>query len=170
LNETILAGEGNNNITGSAFNDHIVGGLGGSTFSTNVFDGGAGNDTLESGAASDRLVGGDGNDVIHSGAGSDNIWGDAGDDIIDVGLGTDGVYGGAGRDTFLFTTAEVGADVIVDYKPGEDHISFAGLGLAYADLHISTTQYGDILVEAGTHQIYLAGFDAALLTPDNFSF
>ena len=47
------------NITGSAFNDVLIGGTG-----NNTLDGGAGNDLLVGGAGGDVLIGGAGNDTV----------------------------------------------------------------------------------------------------------
>ena len=63
----IVGGDGNDTITGTAFNDTI--------------DGGNGNDTITGGPGNDRIEGGNGNDTLT---------GSAGDDIVtDVGDGED---------------------------------------------------------------------------------
>lgn len=161
---TILAGEGNNMISGSAFDDRLVGGD-----NRDDLNGNAGNDVIESGWGDDYLKGGDGNDVLRGDNGMDTLWGDAGDDILDGGKGTDGLLGGAGRDTFVFSAADTDADFIEDFKVGEDLLSFAGQGLSFADAHIAGTA-ADIQVTVGAHTVHLMGFDPSLLTADSFAF
>jgi Ca2+-binding RTX toxin-like protein len=65
--KTINGFDGNDTITGTAFND--------------IIDGGNGNDTI---------TGGPGDDVIEGGNGNDTLTGSAGDDVVtDVGDGND---------------------------------------------------------------------------------
>ncbi|QWF15371.1 M91 family zinc metallopeptidase [Lysobacter capsici] len=64
-------------------------------------DGGAGNDTITTGAGRDRIDGGAGNDTIRSGDGRDDVFGNTGNDTIDAGRGNDVVYGGDGNDRLL---------------------------------------------------------------------
>ncbi|MGB2831422.1 MAG: calcium-binding protein [Methylotenera sp.] len=120
------------NITGSAFNDTLIGdGL------VNILDGGAGNDTLIGGASGDQLIGGLGVDTVSyaSSAGAvtanlttnvntgsdangdtfsgvesligsafnDTLTGDGNDNLLDGGAGNDTLSGGAGNDTFIMT-------------------------------------------------------------------
>jgi Ca2+-binding RTX toxin-like protein len=61
--------------------------------------GGAGDDTIATGAAADKLYGGDGNDVLSGGAGNDQMFGENGDDRLIGGAGNDIINGGAGNDT-----------------------------------------------------------------------
>jgi len=74
--ENIIAGSGNDNITGDA-ND-------------NALDGGAGDDTV---------IGGAGDDKLNGGTGDDDIEGGVGNDILDGGADNDDLDGGAGDDT-----------------------------------------------------------------------
>jgi Ca2+-binding RTX toxin-like protein len=78
-----------------------------------TFDGGAGDDTLNTGSYTDKLYGGDGNDIINSGAGDDSLDGGAGNDtliggsgsdILVGGFGNDALTGGAGADRFVYDT------------------------------------------------------------------
>jgi Ca2+-binding RTX toxin-like protein len=64
-------------------------------------DGGAGMDTLISGAGVDNLNGGAGNDLIDSQAGMDTVSGGDGDDIVIGGLDTDTINGNAGNDILI---------------------------------------------------------------------
>ncbi|TWI06145.1 hemolysin type calcium-binding protein [Luteimonas cucumeris] len=66
-----------------------------------VVDGGAGDDSITTGAGNDRIDGGTGNDSITTGAGRDDIFGNTGNDRIEAGSGDDVVYGGDGDDVML---------------------------------------------------------------------
>lgn len=76
--ENLLAGAGNDRLTGNAANNLLVGG--------------AGNDTLYGAAGDDRLQGGAGRDVMHGGLGNDTYWADGADTIVELaGAGVDTV-------------------------------------------------------------------------------
>ena len=79
-------------IFGDAGNDHLTA----MSTENDVFDGGAGNDTLDSGLATDGATfrGGDGADTITGGSGASN-------ETIDPGAGDDTIDGGGGTDTYL---------------------------------------------------------------------
>gem|GEM_PF-4675857 len=81
--------EGIDSITGSPFDDLLIGDEG-----DNFLDGLGGNDTLIGNGGNDILMGGDGNDKLYGGAGrdllfggrgSDQLAGEAGDDILVAG-------------------------------------------------------------------------------------
>jgi Ca2+-binding RTX toxin-like protein len=57
--KTITGGDGNDTITGTAFNDNI--------------DGGNGNDTITGGPGDDTIEGGNGNDTLTGSGGDDNV-------------------------------------------------------------------------------------------------
>ena len=86
--ENILAGAGNDSITGST--------------AANSLDGGVGNDTMDGGGGNDTLVGGAGNDLLIASAGVDNLSGGDGDDGFQLNGATNiagwVVDGGAGAD------------------------------------------------------------------------
>ncbi|WDD36971.1 calcium-binding protein (plasmid) [Nostoc sp. UHCC 0926] len=119
------------NISGTEYDDYIVGNNGNDTLSTrsggkDTIIGGAGNDrlsadyssgnnTLNGGAGNDRLSadysggnntlnGGAGDDYLSTNASSGNnlLFGDDGNDILIGGNSNDSLYGGAGTDTFVF--------------------------------------------------------------------
>jgi Ca2+-binding RTX toxin-like protein len=67
--KTIFGGDGNDTITGTAFNDTIFGGNGNDTVT-----GGPGDDFIEGGNGNDTLTGSDGNDTVRDeGDGNDTI-------------------------------------------------------------------------------------------------
>ena len=77
---SIIGGEGNDKITGSAFADYLGGGNG-----------------------NDSLWGGAGNDVLEGGKGADQMFGDDGNDRFLAKDGTrDILNGGAGKDSAVF--------------------------------------------------------------------
>ncbi|SMO65913.1 calcium-binding protein [Paracoccus laeviglucosivorans] len=79
---TVYAGDGNDVIIGTAFDDFI--------------DGGSGNDTIRAGDGHDFIQSSTGDDLIYGGDGSDNIrWGQGNFDEV---VGNDTIYGGAGQD------------------------------------------------------------------------
>tara|TARA_R110002124_G_scaffold64985_2_gene178029 strand:- start:862969 stop:881598 length:18630 start_codon:yes stop_codon:yes gene_type:complete len=117
-------------ITGTDFNDIMVGGIG-----TDTFIGGLGQDDLQGGDGADYLDGGDGVDVISGGDGDDVIYGGAGDDQLTGGAGADTFYSGDGVDT-------------IDGNAGIDLVDYS------AELHaISVT------IEFGTFQVELDADD-----------
>lgn len=125
---------GINNLTGSAFNDILIG-----NSLANTIDGGAGNDVLEGLAGADTFLGGAGIDTAsyaHSTTGviadlatpanntndaagdiyssienltgsnfNDTLRGDGNDNLLDGGLGNNTLDGGGGFDTVNYSTA-----------------------------------------------------------------
>ncbi len=93
--------QGVDGIIGSAFDDTLIGfdnqGLVGDVY-TNIFYGGAGNDSMNLGGGNDIAYGGADNDTILAGAGDDYAAGDAGNDQIFGGDGNDTATGGTGND------------------------------------------------------------------------
>lgn len=83
----ILGLDGNDTITGTAFDDTIIGGNG-----------------------NDTITGGPGVDYIEGNAGNDTLTGSAGNDTLIAGSGNDTLSGGVGNDTLLATPADAGAD------------------------------------------------------------
>ena len=119
--ENLIAGAGDDMITGNAAPNAISGGEGADTINgadgadqlaggggADVINGGAGddglsgdagNDTLDGGAGVDWLYGRGGDDVLRGGGQTDALFGNAGDDTLSGGAGDDGLNGGAGDDT-----------------------------------------------------------------------
>lgn len=77
---------GNDDITGSRFDD--------------ILEGGNGNDTLIGADGNDRLVGGTGNDRLFGGNGDDTLIGGIGNDLLHAGAGVNSLIGGVGDDTY----------------------------------------------------------------------
>jgi Ca2+-binding RTX toxin-like protein len=69
-------------VTGTSFNDTIIGEAAAGPSQPNIFNGGNGNDTVR---------GGDGNDTVNGGGGDDTVVGNAGQDSLVGGSGNDAV-------------------------------------------------------------------------------
>lgn len=82
----------------------------------------------------DTITGDEKSNVIRGEAGSDTLYGMGGDDVLVGDAGNDLMYGGAGRDVFVYDKRGYGTDIIGDFTQGEDKISFAGMGITFADL------------------------------------
>jgi serralysin len=102
----------------------------------NTVEGGAANDRLAGTAGADNLIGGAGNDTFYGysgndtllgGAGKDSLYAGDGDDVLIGGLSKDKLYGGSGQDTFVFDTAvrKGQFDQIYDFKPSDDTIQIS---------------------------------------------
>jgi len=71
------------------------------------------------------LTGNSANNVLSGGAGNDVLNGGAGNDVLIGGTGMDTMTGGTGNDRFVFADGDfssktaTGADVIVDFTPGD---------------------------------------------------
>lgn len=103
------------NLTGSAYNDTLSGNA-----NANVFDGGAGTDTLSYDAVATALTanlatgtasGGGGADTILNienltgGTANDTLTGNGGDNVLDGNTGADTLTGGLGNDTYIVDNA-----------------------------------------------------------------
>ena len=89
--------------------------------------GGSGDEILWGNQFSNEIHGGDGNDNLSGGSsGNDKLFGDAGNDYIAGGGGNDELTGGSGIDRFIFgnNLGPEGQDIVWDYTPNEDHLSF----------------------------------------------
>ena len=109
------------NLTGSEFDDVLVGDTGDNGLSgnagTDVIFSFAGADTLNGGAGNDRLFGGDDDDTLNGGSeddflvggsGADVLNGDAGNDVLFGVVGDDNLFGGTGDDVLLGGTGANG--------------------------------------------------------------
>ncbi len=94
-------GGGGNTLRGAEGDDRIQVFRGERSF----LDGGAGQDSLSSGAGGDTLDGGEGNDSLDGGLGNDVLIGGAGADTLRGGAGGDRMLGGLGDDTYIVDAA-----------------------------------------------------------------
>nr|WP_241741519.1 Hint domain-containing protein [Gemmobacter straminiformis] len=121
-------------VIGSAFNDTLVGYDQQSTVPgdsyTNVFFGGAGNDSLDGAGGDDSLYGGADQDTILGGTGNDLLDGGTGNDQLAGGTGNDLIYGAEGEDSI---SADAGNDTVYG-GDGNDTVSgVSGSNLIYGD-------------------------------------
>ena len=100
------AGDGNDTLYGTPFDD--------------ILNGGNGHDRVFGGGGDDIVCGGTGNDRVLGDAGNDAVYGEEGDDEVDGGPGEDYVLGGAEEDRLTvwgdgldFVDGDYGADVVV---------------------------------------------------------
>ncbi len=91
---TFDAGDGDDILQGTLWNETLIGGNG-----NDVIYAGDGNDTVNGGADQDTLYGGSGNDTLNGGDGADSLFGDVGDDVLEGGAGADILDAGGGDDT-----------------------------------------------------------------------
>ncbi|WGW04689.1 Hint domain-containing protein [Tropicibacter oceani] len=96
------------------------------------YDGGAGNDTIDTGDGNDTILGGDGNDNIFARDGNDSIDGGSGNDTIFGGLGGDTIAGGDGDDYIDggdgddFLTTGLGQDTLIGGAGNDTLMNSAG--------------------------------------------
>lgn len=98
----VLAGDGDDHMTGGDLRDSLQGGPGNDTAAAgagrDVLVGGTGDDKLSSGADDDLLSGNSGNDLLRGGAGADLLGGGQGMDRLFGGPGPDQLIGGPQKD------------------------------------------------------------------------
>ena len=112
-----------------------------------------GGETLTGDNGINAILGDFGNDVLSGLDGDDLIRGEAGRDIITGGFGADTLFGGAGVDEFVYREVSEGADLILDFTPGEDKIRVDAAGFG-----------GDLF--AGMNVELLVAVGAATLNED----
>ena len=105
------------NLVGGSADDHLVGSDGAFNQTSNILDGGAGNDLLEGLNGDDLLIGSLGDDTLNGGHGADSLRG---------GLGTDRLIGGYGYEDVAdyadrATGVEVSLDGIADDGAGDEN-------------------------------------------------
>jgi Ca2+-binding RTX toxin-like protein len=101
--EALVAGSGNDELTGNNSNNKLVGGAGEDTLY-----GGLGDDILAGDGGSDAIYGGEGDDTISGGDGdirTDSLYGGAGDDVIYAGA--DSVFGEDGHDRIILAASAI---------------------------------------------------------------
>ncbi|NVJ97967.1 MAG: hypothetical protein HWE25_07440 [Alphaproteobacteria bacterium] len=154
IHGTIVAGDGDDTITGSALDDTI--------------SGDNGNDKLAGGIGDDIITGGEGSDTIAGNAGNDSLSGGNGDDTIAGGNGDDLMTGGAGYDAFEISEGW-GQDTIQDFVFGEDALKLGG-SLTFGDL-VAEQDGANTIISDGNgntlliNNFFAADFDASLFEP-----
>ena len=97
-------------------NDQLIAGNGLGDLTQVDYDGGDGNDTVQTGDDADLIAGGTGNDILRAGAGNDTVDGQDGDDQLFGEAGIDRLTGGNGADSF---DCESPGDVLIDAGAGD---------------------------------------------------
>ena len=125
FDDTVIGGDGDEEVWADAGSDHITGNGGADTLNgadgPDSIDGGDGDDLLYGGADADSLIGGSGADYVYGDDGADTLDGGDGADTLDGGYGDKLLFGGAGDDLVY---AGVGNNT-VDGGSGADRLSFA---------------------------------------------
>ena len=126
-------------------------------------------DTLDTG---DQLFGGDGNDHIYGSSGDDLIYGEAGADLIVGGADQDILSGGDGNDIFV-NILGTGHDTITDFSNG-DIITIQRTDVIsdYASVVQNMAQQGAdtvIAIDVGS-SVRLSGVDVSSLGEGDFFF
>ncbi|MFZ9765038.1 MAG: calcium-binding protein, partial [Burkholderiaceae bacterium] len=117
--DTLLGGEGKNNLVGLNGNDTLR-----SFQGKDWLYGDNGNDFLDGGEGRDFLYGGNGDDELRGGKGKDDMYGENGNDLLIGGCGPDLLDGGRGDDVLFGgnspdrMTGGLGRDVFVLALPG----------------------------------------------------
>jgi Ca2+-binding RTX toxin-like protein len=105
-------------------------------------------DTLLGNAGVNALSGGDGHDYLRGGGGNDSLSGGNGDDYLDGGTGDDLIDGGAGIDRAAFHTSPVGVHVDLNIQ-GVAQDTGAGMDTLISIENLSGTVYADTLTGNG---------------------
>ena len=130
--ENLIAGSGNDTITGNEADNAIRAGTGDDEIIAGAGNdtvwGEAGNDSIDGGTGADSLVGQSGDDTLFGNSSTDLLRGDDGNDSLVGGTGDDTIYGGSGNDTIFSNTA---LDTVFGGE-GNDYIS-SGDGVDYVN-------------------------------------
>lgn len=174
----VLAGDGNDSITGSRFNDTLHGESGRDFINArgghdmvfggpgaDMLFGGSQNDYVDGGTGFDRLSGNSGHDVLIGGTGNDRLDGDRGDDRLEGGEGNDRLIGKLGRDSLDGgagidrVTDHSGPTVLVDQVAGVVRVSGTRVTSARRD-RIVVTEIARLTLEGsdGADEIRVRNF------------
>lgn len=169
--DTLIGGSGNDVIYGSLEDKQLDGGLGYDTLDLSgvtaslryiAFNGGQLTDwpdyspttyTIASGF--ERVIGGSASDWLFGGASNETLIGGGGADHLDGGAGDDVLEGGAGTDFFEFAQSSGGADRVLDFAVGVDHLFF--YGVAQPDTSKIYVSGSDLVVPWANGTVTLAG-------------
>lgn len=141
--DTLLGGAGNDIVYGLPNDVRLDGGLGYDTLDLSLATGpvrylaGYGGqltywpdstpETYAKATGFEQVLGSSHADFLIGGSGADTFFGAGGADHLDGGFGDDSLSGGAGGDFFEFSTNSGGADQVLDFVVGEDHLFFYGV-------------------------------------------
>lgn len=170
----LLAGAGDDRITGSSQADQVMAGAGNDTvLGENGNDGlmgDAGADWMHGGYGADSLYGDLGNDTLLGGAGNDLLHGGMSDDHLNGNAGADRLTGGFGADRFVFAPGS-GSDIVTDFQNDHDRIDLTAYATRLASLSI-TAQSGGTLIRIGTtgDSLFLQGIAPTLVEAGDFLF
>jgi Ca2+-binding RTX toxin-like protein len=92
----VLAGRGNDQVTGGQLRDSINGGSG-----NDRMTGRGGKDVLIANSGGDKLSGGADDDLLSGNSGDDLLLGGPGADLLGGGMGMDHLFGGSGPDQLI---------------------------------------------------------------------
>ena len=138
---------GRDKLSGSKWDDNIVG-----------F---GGDDTLSGNAGEDWLFGAGGNDALNGGTGIDWLFG---------GIGNDSLSGGAGADLFIFNAFGFGRDVITDFRASEgDKVDLRALNIDFDDLTIARSGRHPGFKRSSQHRLVFIDKAARQAPPPAFS-
>ena len=154
-------GDGDDFLDGGNGDDTMLGGDGddimyGDDSNPMHFFGLDGEDSMDGGDGNDQMFGQVGDDTLDGGAGNDTLDGGSGNDILTGGDGNDVLSGGEGGDLFVFDHSD-GQDVVTDFHPGEDQLSFTGIENA-GQLGVSV-QDGNTIITYGDTTVTLQGVE-----------
>jgi len=132
-NDLVVARGGDDTIYGYGGNDRLYGDDG-----NDYLGGVGGNDDLWGGNGNDALAGQNGDDRLFGGDGADKLVGGEDNDYLLGGAGFDRLGGFTGADTFAFEVLGIGADRILDFEDGIDHIELnrAGFSMAPGEVEV----------------------------------
>jgi hypothetical protein len=149
---------------------HLGSGTLNGTDRNELLHGGDGADRLNGSGGIDLLYGGAGDDVIDGGAGNDYLFGNAGNDRLRGGSGDDVLKGNTGADVFVYDSANVGRDIILDFEIGTDRLEVSaqktGVSSAADLLSTATTDVdGNAVLQFGSEgSVTLIGINPEELT------
>ncbi len=156
-------------ISGTAYADSIIGGVG-----ANSISGLAGLDSLVGGEDNDTLSGGDGHDTLEGGLGSDKLIGGAGNDVLAADDSDALIDGGTGSDKVQFADGIFAANLLDKDLVNVEVVEITNIGDASYDFSAQTealTIRGDIGNDSitggkGVDQLYGGDGDDELVARD----